>query len=156
MGHEKWLANRYVGGILCHFSLSTPWKPAASYPIHRRIFDATAVAAVYLYADSSQRDTNKPGPPPEDTKGDWRKWDLTCLSRNRWQLAEKEGGGYKVTGHYSSFCIYVWFRRDQRRRITERRGQRWKQREIVCFPLIRRRQKLMGRRQRAKERTSFK
>lgn len=91
------------------------------------------------FGESSRCDMYKPSPPlllQKTQRGDRRKWDLTCLSRNRWELEGGrmggwEGGRYKLTGHYGGFCVYVWFRRDQRGE-DGRRGRltgRWERAE---------------------------
>lgn len=103
----RWRGRRLIKEGFASLTLvshSNPWKN--SYFVSKKNpsanpWSGTAVAAVYLSADSSRRDTKQAR---GDTKRDRRKWDLTCLSRNRWEV---RGGRDGRQGDTSQQLLYV-------------------------------------------------
>lgn len=75
--------------VPCDISQPASWKAAISYPAHHWKCNATTVT-IYPFANASRVTKSSPALTFPGKHWVWRKWDLTRLSRNRWEL-EGEG-----------------------------------------------------------------
>lgn len=126
MNKEKCRYDRQSNFFMCWMMKSScPIQSASKFAIQ------TAVAAVFLFGFSTARGVGT------------RKWDLTHLSKNRWELEDKkrkggwrgnESGRYTLASHYSSFCMYM-FGSDVTRESRKTEWWRWiERRGTGCFP----------------------